>query len=660
MKRIVEARERDIARIEARRLLNLGGAGLGGRGGRGGGGGIDGGGFGYRMGYWAMRNFAPVTPMLSYAGRLAGSLARGAGVNFDMGGMVGKQVELEKLYTQLSSQGYQENGPTAAARTRQNPATMQAEGMAIAKQFGLDPEEVARATTKFVDLTGNLEGARAAMAGLARLSNATGSDLTDMASAAASVQVQLDRAMGDDVQGKAKSLTNIMRIFSGQGKMGAVEIKDFAAQMAKVATITNKFAGSREDVFASVGVLAQESRKAGGSASASQAATSVSRFASMLTQSKVAGNFAAQGINVFADKGKTQLRNPEEIILEALRKTRGSAPAMQGLFKNIMANRAVEGFTNIFNTTKTGTGKGGVATIDDKLRAVAKEFDDLKRAALTEKEEADNNAAAMATAAKKAQVFQNQLQEVVGSMAQKLLPAMEQLAPKALMVVDVFSRLVSWAAGNPFEGIVTLLGASILKSGIEQTIRGGIEQAFTRAAGGGGGGAIGAAGTLAAGLVIASAAFTVVKIGDAYIDHWFANAQAEQKEAANANLAGLNAEAGLQAGRKAGVVSPEAAAAAKAALARNEAAIKKEEEPDWVRSFMNVMGKIDTFTGDKQMGEEEQKGELEHRKRLESLQEEHNRLLKMIATSGINIKSLPDTGPTPHVDDSARAGSNAH
>lgn len=544
-------KERDLALLAAREqaLAARGGGGGAGGGrrppGRGGDYGRD---MPYRMGYWASRNLSPVTPMLSFAHRMGSDILRGTGIDFNVGSMVGQQLDLQKRLTELSNQGYQENKVGKGPRgTRVDVSTLDKETRDIGKTYGFDYNEVAKATTKFVDLTGNLEQARASMAGLARLSNATATDLTDMSSAAAAVAVQLDRAMGDDTKGKATALQNIMRSFGGLGKEGAVEIKDLAPQMAKIAVMAPKFSGGIESVFADLGVLAQESRKAGGSASASQAATSIARFGDLMINPKTQKAFSAQmekaGMapeTLFADKEKTKLRPIEEIILTAMSATKGSLPALQGLFKNVMANRAIQGFANIYNTTK--------GTDQEKLAAVHAEYTSLKQATITAKEEEENNARVMATAAKKAQVFQDKLQDIVGEMADKVIPSFEKLAPKALEVMEGFTKMTGFLAENPLAIIPVMLGAAIAKAGVEQGIRVGIESLFRNFAGGNGSGGSGVLGgqgvmgNLAAAGIIASLAITTVKVGEMYIDNMMDDEAKKQKTNIEGELNVMNVE----------------------------------------------------------------------------------------------------------------------
>lgn len=629
----------------------------------GGGGGARGGGrdFAYRMGYWASRNLSPVTPMLSYAGRLGGDILRGTGVDFNVGSMVSHSVELQRRLVGLANQGYEAHAEGAAS-IRQDPKALDKDVRAVGKQYGFDYNEVAAAMTKFVDTTGNLEQARASMGGLARLANATTTDLSDMTTAAAAVAVQLDRAMGSDTQAKAQALQNIMRTFAGQGKLGAVEIKDLAVQMAKIAVVAPKFAGPIENVFADIGVLAQESRKAGGSASASQAATSVQRIADVLVNPKAQKAFTKQMVaagmqpeTLFADKGQTKLRPIEEIILTALESTKGALPKMQGLFKNVMANRAIEGFTGIFNRTGGNT--------SDKLKAVHEEFESLRKAAITEKEEFDNNARVMAEDAKKAQVFQNELQDIVSAMATKVIPAFERLAPMVLQSAEGFARVVGWLAENPFAVIPAAITAAIAKALTEQTLRLGIENVFRDLGGKAGpglGGGFGVAGNIAAAITVASAAFTVYEVGTMYINSVLEQKTANQKESMGAELEGGNAESQLRQEVLSGKVSPETIERAKGAAARIGKALDKETgDRGLVAEVTNKAMQVGaTISGHGNVVKAEERA---HNERVQALLDEQGRVLRLIAVGGAQLKvQVMNQQPPPPPHHGGATTNSAH
>lgn len=439
--------------------------------------------------------------------RVAGDIIRGVGVDTSLSGSVGRAVQLQRAAVALSNQGFQ-MGAQGAAGVRVPASQLISEARTMGDTLGVDPAEVMAAQQAFVDLTGNLESARASMGFLGKLSVATGTNMIDMAEAAANVDNQLA-----DTPDKAQRLATIMKTIAGQGKLGAVEIKDLATQMARIASAAPSFAGDVDTNVQKLGALAQLSRAMGGSPSAAEAARSVVGFSSTLQKGARIKAFRKAGVNVFADEAQTKFKDPFALIKESLLATGGDLEEMNKLFMDVVGARAVRGLSSKFSAA--GGGQQGIA-------AVQAEFDRFtKGAALSDKAIEDAFTESQKTAAAKAQKFQNQLDRVIESMASKVLPALEKLAPTALEVTEAFAGIVTFVSKNLGLSITAALSASLAKAGLAAAARGAIERAimgsgpggakYSRAAGFGGG--IGVAGNAAAALSIATAAVTIASVG---------------------------------------------------------------------------------------------------------------------------------------------------
>jgi hypothetical protein len=243
------------------------------------------------------------------------------------------------------------------------------------------------------------------------------------------------------VPDRAAAVEAVMRVVAGQGKLGAVEIRDMARQMAKVATQASKFEGGAAANIGELGILAQEAKLRGGAASATQAATSVQAFARDLAKPTTLKHWTAAGLSPFADAGKTTLRSPEELILEAVKYSKGDLTKLASLFPNAMSMRAVQGFSNIYSTTK--------GTDADKVRAVNEEFERLRAAQLTAEEVQRAYAEAVQTSQSKVQIANNKLDEMAekirGALVPalgSLVPAIEALTPAVTSLVDGFASML--------------------------------------------------------------------------------------------------------------------------------------------------------------------------------------------------------------------------
>ena len=374
---------------------------------------------------------------IGFAGRLAGDLARGAGISTDAGAYVHSYIERQSLATDIANSGYQP-GAKGAAGKLQDSAAIQAEAMKVASATATDPMKALEGLQKFVATTGDLETGRAILGDMAKLSNATGSNLEDVVTAAGDVSAKLG-----DVPNKAEAIGSIMRQIAGQGKLGAVEMRDFAKQLASVAAAAPQFSGSVEKNIGERAILLQEGRQLGGAKNAAQAATGVRAFVSTMTKGARVKEFSALGISLRNKDGG--LRSAEEIILESLSKTKGNANQLYGkLFTSEQSKVAVRGFETIYNQTK-----GSDA---EKLRAVAAEFDRLRKATMSQSDVEEANARKMQTSAAMVQELNNALQAVADEASAKLLPVMKDIGPT--MVTAVGAAATALAALAPVAKLV--------------------------------------------------------------------------------------------------------------------------------------------------------------------------------------------------------------
>lgn len=360
---------------------------------------------------------------LGLARRTAMDIARGAGVETNVGKHIGDAVSLQSEATKLSNSGYMPG--TLRNGSRVDPATLVKEVRGIGMATGTSNEETMQGLRDFVGKTGDLATARDVLGDMARLAKATGTNMQDMVAAAGDVSNQLEE--GPE---KSKMLISIMKTVAGQGKLGAVEIRDMASQMAKLAAAASKFEGGPERAIATMGALAQSARQRGGAASASIAANAASSFAGDLTKGANIKNMKAFGITPFTDATHTKLRDPEEIILQALLKTGGDIGKLGKIFPNKMSMRAVEGFRQVY--VGAGGGQAGA-------EAVNEEFKRLRDTMMGEGEIAASFAAAMATNETQVQLVNNQLGALGETIMSTLLPAVLSIAP-------VFVELATGAA----------------------------------------------------------------------------------------------------------------------------------------------------------------------------------------------------------------------
>lgn len=381
---------------------------------------------------------------------VAGQVARGMGVNFDLASSIQKSVDLQKRAIDLSNSAYQP-GTAGASGVRQDPRALMEQARSVGLSTAMDPGKVLEGLQAFAGSTGDLETGRAIIADLAKLARATGTEMDVMVQAAG----EASKTLGD-TPNKAEKTLSVMRAIAAQGKVGAVEIKDMAKYLGKVAAGAPQFEGSVEQNIVTLGALAQLARQRGGASSAAEAATAASGFVNTLKTPARLKQFTAAGIDVI-DKKTGQLRDPTSIILASLAKAGDDPIKFKKLFANIQGAKGVEALRTVY--AQAGGGQKG-------LDAAKAELDKYAKTSMGMGEIQDSFAKSMDSTEAKAQQFQNRLDQISASLADRLLPTFEKLAPMALQASEGLAKLVSWAAENPGTAIASAIGASIAKAAI--------------------------------------------------------------------------------------------------------------------------------------------------------------------------------------------------
>lgn len=358
---------------------------------------------------------------------LAEEIAQGMGIDLSVASHMANAQETQRRVAEVVNAGYIP-GAAGAQGQLQNRGEVQADIFKAADAGAFSHNDVAGGLQKFVGLTGDLETGRKSLEAMARLSRATGTNFEDMEMAAGEVSNHLE-----NVPDKAAAIEQVMRIVAGQGKLGAVEIRDMAHQMAKIASQAGKFEGGTAKNIGDLGILAQESKLRGGSASAVQAATAVVSFASDITKGTTLKHWAGAHLSPFTDSSKTTLRSPEELIMEALKYSKGDLTKLGNLFPNKQSMRAVAGFAAVYRDHH-GDEKS-------KLEAVTAEFDHLRAAQLTAEEVQRAYTEAVHTGESAAQLANNKLDEMASSIQAALIPALAGFAPALEAIIPLFTEL---------------------------------------------------------------------------------------------------------------------------------------------------------------------------------------------------------------------------
>lgn len=503
-----------------------------------------------QVGYNTQRYFDRT---LRSAGGIAMSVAKGAGVDLDIGSLVGKSVDFTKKATDLSNAAYQPNAPNPndPARTRVSAATIMAKMREAGNAAALDPTKALEGLQTFTGTTGDLKTGMEIIKDLGVLSRATGTGFEDMVAAAGEVSAKLG-----DIPNKGATVVSVMRAMAGQGKLGAVEVRDLTTQMAKLGAGASRFGQSTAESIVTMGAITQMARQQGGAKSASVAANAAMSLITGFTKGTTIKNLQKFGIQPFQDPGEgpgknTKLLDPQTMILAMLMKSGGSQKILGKMINDKMAMTALAGYAKTYNDTK--------GTQTDKLNAVRGEFSRQRKAAMGEGEVKESFGLSMQTPEAKMQLFNNKMSEVGAEIAGKVLPALERLAPMIIKGVDAFGKFVAWAAENPGKALAVALAGSIARAGIESVVRSGLESLLKSAAGAGGpggGSKLGAGlSTLGQALTIVATAVAIEQVGELIIDKVLDQKKMAENASANAEVGALNTTSDARAALEKGTYS---------------------------------------------------------------------------------------------------------
>ncbi len=281
---------------------------------------------------------------------VGGAIATGALAVGIAGGATRDALRLQEVSNRLSinARGAGENAvdPTLLRKEFEQTAI---------KTPGVRSIDIAEAVSQFVAKTGNLDVARKSQGVFATVASATGSNVQDVATAAADLFEKFDI---NTVEGMADAMSAL----AFQGKAGAFELKDAASQFASLASAASRFGLDKgAEGVRVLGGLTQIARTGnkGPEATATAVNAMFRQFTAASTQKELANlGGVGKGVKVFKDKNNTQTRDIRELIVETISKAGGNQTKIGHIFGD-EGMGAMSPMLAAFNTAlKEATDKG--------------------------------------------------------------------------------------------------------------------------------------------------------------------------------------------------------------------------------------------------------------------------------------------------------------
>lgn len=195
----------------------------------------------------------------------------------------------------------------ASGKTPEEMAAFGKSVRAASSEVGLSAADILSGAQAYVALTGDMDGASASAKVWSRVAQATGSTVTDIAQTAAALKQQMGI--------KPEDMERTFSALAIQGKAGAIELKDLAAQMSSIAPQWAQFAGGKgvegvKQLGASLQIV-----KRGFGGDAGETVTGLqSLLTSVVQHSKQLGKGGIQVFTTNAKTGRKEMKGVLDIV----------------------------------------------------------------------------------------------------------------------------------------------------------------------------------------------------------------------------------------------------------------------------------------------------------------------------------------------------------
>lgn len=201
----------------------------------------------------------------------------------------------------------------------------------VAAATGVSSTELLGAMERFVAMTGDIDGAAAAMRGLGMVATATGANVEEVTVSAAALRTNMGVTGAEMERAFSVLLT--------QGKSGAIELKDMAQIVEGLTPQFATFGKRGVEGVAQMSALLQVMRQ--GFGSASETATGMASLMTAIVKNNK--RLAGVGVKVFESgpDGKKRLRDLADITFELIEKSKGNPAVLQKILGRQEAYQAI-------------------------------------------------------------------------------------------------------------------------------------------------------------------------------------------------------------------------------------------------------------------------------------------------------------------------------
>ncbi len=380
-------------------------------------------------------------------------------------GAVRDAVKLDEQTRRLIIQARGPGGKMQAGTEGLTPGKLMGQIQQTGIATGKSPEDIAAGMSAFVSKTGDLKTAVDNMSNFSIVAQATGASVEDVASAAADLSSKFDLK-------KPEEMANALAALAFQGKAGAFELKDMAAQFPKIGAAASRFGLKGAGGVQELGGLAQIARTSVGGKGAEGAAAAGTAVEAMLRQITVkaddllAGKTLGQKVDVgFIKDPRKKQRSAREVLTDVVSASKGDTTKLQKIF----GDEGIRGLSPMITKYRGAyAGAGGGKKGEEAGRAaVTKLLDESIQTAGTFKDIQSDAGEAMKASSVQWEIAMTKLKVAMSSELMpalvKLIPDLAKLAPEVAKLTKSIVSAAQWLAENPWKGLGALVAGAILK-----------------------------------------------------------------------------------------------------------------------------------------------------------------------------------------------------
>jgi hypothetical protein len=444
--------------------------------------------------------------------RIAGSVARGAGLDFSLEDGVRRRLATAREAQDIANQSGDPTDTAGSAKTAAGIADMV---RTVSASRGLEQEELLKLIRGYQELTGTLPKTAAELDMLAKNAKVSGTSLEDQGKLTGT----LINALGGAGVAKEGDVDALNRYLIQSGRGGAVELKNFAQLIPRLTALVGNFNPTQMAVqraqalrgttgqeatdddrkMAQIieGATAMQLARAG---TAGTARDAINSYQAIVQQVKTPANrkkIEAAGVRVFDTDatGRTVQRSPFEMIADAAVRTNFDEKKVSQIFGGVNVQRFMKNFRDTYTKAKDahlkahpgdkkGAEQAGVAAMQEQVDKF------MGPKAFTAGARDDQVAQLESTEAEKLAKTRERLRQQTEEIGARLLVALEPLIPHLERLGAALPGLVDKIVANPGTAIAAAFAGLLGKAAVEQAVVSGVSALFSGGAAGGLGGAL--------------------------------------------------------------------------------------------------------------------------------------------------------------------------